>query len=131
MAPFPDLGPGRPYPLACRILHFLPKSSIQRHRSPWGELNFALSGIMETVVADVNGSGIPVLSIDLPSGISADTPELIGDCIHASMTVTLGAPKLPLVLPPGEGHAGNVVIAWNSGAMYRGWLTADGPVALT
>ena len=74
-------------------------------------LKTPLSGIMETVVADVNGSGIPVLSIDLPSGISADTPELIGDCIHASMTVTLGAPKLPLVLPPGEGHAGNVVIA--------------------
>jgi ADP-dependent NAD(P)H-hydrate dehydratase / NAD(P)H-hydrate epimerase len=70
-----------------------------------------LSGMMETVVADVNGSGIPVLSIDLPSGISADTPELIGDCMHASMTVTLGAPKLPLVLPPGEGRAGNVVIA--------------------
>ena len=74
-------------------------------------LKTPLSGMMETVVADVNGSGIPVLSIDLPSGISADTPELIGDCIHASMTVTLGAPKLPLVLPPGEGHAGNVVIA--------------------
>jgi NAD(P)H-hydrate epimerase len=74
-------------------------------------LKTPLAGMMETVVADVNGSGIPVLSIDLPSGISADTPELIGDCIHASMTVTLGAPKLPLVLPPGEGHAGNVVIA--------------------
>jgi NAD(P)H-hydrate epimerase len=74
-------------------------------------LKAPLSGMMETVVADVNGSGIPVLSVDLPSGISADTPELIGDCIHASMTVTLGAPKPPLVLPPGEGRAGNVVIA--------------------
>ena len=42
-------------------------------------------------------------SIDLPSGMSADTPHLIGDCIDASMTVTLAAPKLPLVLPPGRG----------------------------
>ena len=50
-------------------------------------------------------------SIDLPSGLSADTPHLIGDCIDASMTVTLAAPKLPLVLPPGEAHAGDVVIA--------------------
>jgi NAD(P)H-hydrate epimerase len=74
-------------------------------------LKTPLSGMMETVVADVNGSAIPVISVDLPSGISADTPELIGDCIRASMTVTLGAPKLPLVLPPGEEHAGNVVIA--------------------
>ena len=74
-------------------------------------LKAALSGMLETVVADVNASGIPIVSIDLPSGMSADTPHLIGDCIDASMTVTLAAPKLPLVLPPGEAHAGDVVIA--------------------
>ena len=74
-------------------------------------LTSALGGMMETVVADVNASGIPIGSVDLPSGMSADTPHLIGDCIDASMTVTLAAPKLPLVLPPGEAHAGDVVIA--------------------
>ena len=74
-------------------------------------LKTALGGMMETVVADVNASGIPIVSIDLPSGLSSDTPQLIGDCIDASMTVTLAAPKLPLVLPPGEAHAGDVVIA--------------------
>jgi NAD(P)H-hydrate epimerase len=74
-------------------------------------LKSALSGMMETVVADVNASDIPIVSIDLPSGISADTPHLVGDCIDASMTVTLAAPKLPLVLPPGEAYAGDVVIA--------------------
>jgi NAD(P)H-hydrate epimerase len=74
-------------------------------------LKAALGGMLETVVADVNASGIPIVSIDLPSGLSADTSQLIGDCIDASMTVTLGAPKLPLVLPPGERHAGDVVIA--------------------
>jgi NAD(P)H-hydrate epimerase len=74
-------------------------------------LKSPLGGMMETVVADMNASGIPIVSIDLPSGISADTPHLIGDCIDAAMTVTLAAPKLPLVLPPGEAHAGDVVIA--------------------
>ena len=74
-------------------------------------LTSALGGMMETVVADVNASGIPIVAIDLPSGLSADTPHLIGDCIDASMTVTLACPKLPLVLPPGETHAGDVVIA--------------------
>ena len=74
-------------------------------------LKSALGGMMETVVADVNAAGIPIVSIDLPSGLSADTPHLIGDCIDASMTVTLAAPKLPLVLPPAEAHAGDVVIA--------------------
>jgi len=51
------------------------------------------------------------VAVDLPSGLSADTPHLIGDCIDASLTVTLAAPKLPLVLPPGEAYAGDVVIA--------------------
>lgn len=74
-------------------------------------LKSPLSGMMETVVADVNAAGIPIVSVDLPSGLSADTPHVIGDCIDASMTVTLGAPKLPLVLPPGEAYAGDVVIA--------------------
>ena len=74
-------------------------------------LKSALVGMMETIVADVNASSIPIVSIDLPSGLSADTPHILGDCIDASMTVTLAAPKLPLVLPPGEAHAGDVVIA--------------------
>ena len=66
-------------------------------------LKAAVAGMMETVIADVNASEIPIVSVDLPSGMSADTPHLIGDCIDASLTVTLAAPKLPLVLPPGGG----------------------------
>ena len=74
-------------------------------------LKSPLSGMMETVAADVNASGIPVIAIDLPSGLSADHAEPIGECIRATMTVTLAAPKIPLVLPPGEALAGNIVVA--------------------
>jgi NAD(P)H-hydrate epimerase len=74
-------------------------------------LTTPLQGLHQTVVADLNASGIPIVSIDLPSGMSADTPDLIGDCVDASVTVTLGAPKLPLVLPPAEQKSGEVVIA--------------------
>src|SRR5882672_5551191 len=74
-------------------------------------LNAPLSGLMETVVADVNGSGIPIVAIDLPSGLSADSHVPIGDSIEAGMTVTLAAPKLALVLPPAETRAGDIVIA--------------------
>ncbi len=74
-------------------------------------LKDAVSGMIETVIADVNAAEIPIVAIDLPSGMSADTPHLVGDCIQASMTVTLAAPKLPLVLPPAEDRAGDVVIA--------------------
>jgi hydroxyethylthiazole kinase-like uncharacterized protein yjeF len=74
-------------------------------------LNAPIAGFIESVVADVNASGIPVVAIDLPSGLSADSPEPIGPSIEASLTVTLAAPKLPLVLPPAETRAGDIVIA--------------------
>ena len=74
-------------------------------------LKAGVTGMLETVIADVNAADIPIVAVDLPSGLSADTPQLPGDCIDAAMTVTLAAPKLPLVLPPGEAYAGDVVIA--------------------
>ena len=74
-------------------------------------LSAPVSGLIESVIADVNASGIPVVAIDLPSGLSADSHAPIGPSIEAGLTVTLGAPKLPLVLPPGETRAGDIVIA--------------------
>src|SRR5438309_4271643 len=74
-------------------------------------LNAPVSGFIESIVADVNASGITVVAIDLPSGLSADSPKPIGPSIEAGLTVTLAAPKLPLVLPPAEIRAGDIVIA--------------------
>lgn len=70
-----------------------------------------IEGLVETVVADVNGCAKPVVSIDLPSGQSADTHMVAGPVVRATLTVTLGAPKIPLVLPPAEHFAGNLIIA--------------------
>jgi NAD(P)H-hydrate epimerase len=74
-------------------------------------LNAPVSGLIESVIADVNASGIPVVAIDVPSGLSADSCYPIGESIEAGTTVTLAAPKLPLVLPPAEMRAGDIVIA--------------------
>src|SRR4029079_18211989 len=70
-----------------------------------------LTGLLETVVADVNELGVPVVAIDLPTGVSADSHELEGEAIEASMTVTLAAPKIPLILPPADAYGGDLVIA--------------------
>ncbi len=70
-----------------------------------------LTGLLETVVADVNGLGVPVVAIDLPTGVSADSHELDGEAIEATMTVTLAAPKIPLILPPADAYGGDLVIA--------------------
>ncbi len=73
-------------------------------------LKTPLTGFYETVVADVNSLEAAVVSVDLPSGLSADTHEVIGPAVEADLTVTFAAPKLPLVLPPAREHAGDLVI---------------------
>ena len=70
-----------------------------------------ISGLIETVIADVNASDVPVVAIDLPSGLSSDSADVVGESIEAAITVTLAAPKLPLVLPPAEARAGQIVVA--------------------
>ena len=70
-----------------------------------------LNGLLETVVADVNDLAVPVVAIDLPTGLSADSHEVEGEAIEAAMTVTLAAPKIPLIFPPADQHCGDLVIA--------------------
>jgi NAD(P)H-hydrate epimerase len=70
-----------------------------------------LTGLAERIVADVNASGRPVVAVDLPSGLSGDSAEIIGPAIRASLTVAFAAPKLPLVLPPAQALAGELVVA--------------------
>jgi NAD(P)H-hydrate epimerase len=70
-----------------------------------------LTGLLETVIADVNALAVPVVAIDVPTGVSADSSHLESPAIEASMTVTLAAPKIPLVLPPADSNAGDLVIA--------------------
>ncbi len=86
----------------------------------------ALTGLLQTVVADINGLGVPVVAIDLPTGLSADGAEMEGDAVEASMTVTLAAPKIPLVFPPAESYAGDLVIA-DIGIPYPVIEELDGP----
>ena len=70
-----------------------------------------LEGHWRSLVGDLNLSGVPIVSVDLPSGLSADTARLIGETVDATLTVTLGAPKLPLLVPPAATQAGDVVVA--------------------
>jgi hydroxyethylthiazole kinase-like uncharacterized protein yjeF len=52
-----------------------------------------------------------VVSLDIPSGLNADSPELIGRTVQADLTVTFTAPKRANVLPPASDYNGQLVIA--------------------
>ncbi|MBS1797992.1 MAG: NAD(P)H-hydrate dehydratase [Acidobacteria bacterium] len=52
-----------------------------------------------------------LVSVDLPSGLNADLPEIIGNHIKSDLTVTFTAPKLANVLPPASNANGELVVA--------------------
>ncbi|MGI8607241.1 MAG: NAD(P)H-hydrate dehydratase, partial [Gaiellaceae bacterium] len=60
---------------------------------------------------EINSLGVPVLSLDVPSGIDASTGEVAGPAVKADVTVTFHAPKLGLVVAPGRFRAGEVEVA--------------------
>jgi NAD(P)H-hydrate epimerase len=70
-----------------------------------------LSGLAARIVSSVNRSGRPVLSADVPSGLSSDTGDLIGPAIRASGTVAFGAPKMCHVAFPARAECGEIRVA--------------------
>jgi hydroxyethylthiazole kinase-like uncharacterized protein yjeF len=56
-------------------------------------LSGATEALMASVIHGVNASDRPVLSIDVPSGISCDAGEIQGPAVHADSTLCLGALK--------------------------------------
>ena len=74
-------------------------------------LNGPLEGIALGAVEAINAATVPILAIDLPSGLSADTGRPLGTAVRASVTVTFGLAKIGLCLPPGDEYAGELRIA--------------------
>ena len=73
-------------------------------------LNSEVRGIYRDVIERVNHSGLPVAAVDIPSGLSADTGQVLGMAVRADLTVTFGLPKIGLLMPPGEQLAGRLEV---------------------
>lgn len=63
------------------------------------------------LIEELNAAGRPVVAIDLPSGVNADTGEIAGAAVQAHVTVTMHGRKVGLEVAPGRFHAGEVVVA--------------------
>lgn len=62
------------------------------------------------VIKKVNRMSSPVISVDIPSGISSDTGRVMGCAIQAQYTVTFGLPKRGHLLYPGAEHTGRLFV---------------------
>lgn len=53
---------------------------------------------------------MPVVAVDVPSGIASDSQELIGPAVRAHLTITFTAPKVANVLPPACDLSGELIV---------------------
>jgi hydroxyethylthiazole kinase-like uncharacterized protein yjeF len=92
-----------------------------------------------TVINAINSLSTPILSVDLPSGLDADTGNPLGTCVRADRTVTIGLLKRGLLVHPGAELAGklevvdigfpeqvvdaqNIKVNWTTTAQVSQWM---------
>ncbi len=73
-------------------------------------LNRPLEGIYPDLIDLINESGETVLSIDIPSGINADTGQVMGVAVEADATITFGHLKAGQLHYPGAQHCGEITL---------------------
>ncbi|PIE61397.1 MAG: bifunctional ADP-dependent NAD(P)H-hydrate dehydratase/NAD(P)H-hydrate epimerase [Desulfobacterales bacterium] len=73
-------------------------------------LNADVRGFFKTVIQTLNQSQSPVFSVDIPSGLNADTGKVCGTAIEADATATFAFAKAGHVLYPGNVHTGALEI---------------------
>jgi len=69
-----------------------------------------VEGTLQALIAMLNRSGRPILALDLPSGLDADSGQPLGIAIQARATVTFVAPKLGFSAPGAEAYTGEVSV---------------------
>ena len=70
-----------------------------------------VAGAVKDAVYIINRSGKFILSIDIPSGVDGSSGRILGSAVKAHKTVTFGLPKTGVVIHPGCGYAGKLVVA--------------------
>lgn len=74
-------------------------------------LSREVTGIYGEVIRNLSHYQGKILSVDIPSGISADTGQILGCAVHADLTVTFAFLKAGLCLYPGASYAGKLLVA--------------------
>ena len=74
-------------------------------------LDRPVEGEISSLLAEAAATGLPVLAVDIPSGVNADTGEIMGVALPATATVTMQALKAGLLLYPGADLCGEISVA--------------------
>lgn len=73
-------------------------------------LSREVTGSYAGLIGTINASRVPVVAVDMPSGISADTGQVLGAAVKADLTVTFAFPKKGQLLYPGADYCGRLLV---------------------
>lgn len=94
------------------IERFTPEATLRGEVLVDGLLGTGLSGSVRepfaAAVERINGAGLPVLALDVPSGLAADTGGILGCAVKASTTITFIGVKRGLLTGDGPDHVGEL-----------------------
>ncbi len=74
-------------------------------------LDRALEGRWADAVGLLNAADVPIVAVDIPSGLQGSSAAVVGETVQATVTVTFAAPKVAHVLPPACWRCGEVAVA--------------------
>ncbi len=73
-------------------------------------LSRPVMGELRKLIESMNQAEKKVISVDIPSGVSADDGKVLGIAVNADITVTFGYQKIGCLLFPGSEYAGKVYV---------------------
>lgn len=74
-------------------------------------LDREVEGFYKHIIEFLNSCSAPILSVDIPSGLDANSGRLLGCCIKANTTVTFALPKIGTVIYPGVEYCGDLYVS--------------------
>lgn len=74
-------------------------------------LNRPVEGVYADAIGMVNGAGVPVLALDIPSGLNADTGVCMGTAMRADTTITFIGLKRGLFTAHGPEYSGEILFS--------------------
>ncbi len=92
-------------------------------------LNSEPAGVYGRAIDLINGLSIPVVSIDIPSGLHGRDGRPLGRAVMADMTVTMALPKVGCLIYPGVDHVGELRVV-DIGMPYKVCEEVDSPYHL-
>ncbi len=91
-----------------KILQLIAQSDLLVDALLGTGISMAVKDHFQSAIEAMNGSGLPTIAVDIPSGINTDTGAIMGTAVQARLTATLGLPKLGLYLGPAIDHVGEI-----------------------